>query len=36
VWDEALPGNLTMFASSLHVFEDEVPTLRRKHVAANA
>lgn len=36
LWDEALPGNLTMFASSLHVFEDEIPALRRKHGATNA
>lgn len=30
-WDEIQPGILTFFASSLHVFEDELPALRRKY-----
>lgn len=29
-WADIEPGNLTMFMSSLHVFEDELPALRRK------
>jgi hypothetical protein len=32
-WGIVQPGNLTMFMSSLHVFQDEVPALRRKHAS---
>lgn len=32
-WGMVKPGNLTMFMSSLHVFEDELPTLRKKHAS---
>lgn len=32
-WDGVQPGSLHMFMSSLHIFEDELPALRRKFVA---
>lgn len=30
-WDEVIPGKLTLFASSLHIFEGDVPKLTREH-----
>lgn len=30
-WEHATPGNLTMFIPSLHVFEGDLPSLRRKY-----
>jgi thymidylate synthase len=31
MWKHVTPGNLTMFASSLHIFQDDVPILRHKY-----
>lgn len=33
-WCHVAPGTLSMFCSSLHVFEDEIPMLRKKHEQA--
>lgn len=35
-WEPIVPGNLEFFASSLHIFEGDVPKLEREHVQTNA
>jgi hypothetical protein len=31
LWREVLPGNMVFLASSLHIFEGDVPKLQREH-----
>lgn len=35
-WDNVVPGELTMFIHSLHVFEGDLPTIRRRYGAISS